>query len=216
MYRAKTFWTSFSNAIGWIYPPQCALCTRIGEPPVCGVCLSEMRPLSPLSEPTADDVLSFRLSAFEYEGRASQAVRRLKYSRATSLAGFMADAVKTTACQTEMAKGRIIVPVPIHWRRRCARGFNQAELLCEAFPAADIRRNLLIRTRATPSQAGLNADERRRNLTGAFKVLGHLDGKRVLLVDDVLTTGHTGRECARALLGAGAIDVGLVTFAAEL
>ncbi len=217
MYRAKTFWISFSNAaLDWIYPPQCALCTHIGQPPVCGVCLSEMRPLPPLSEPTADDVLSFRLSAFEYEGRAAQAVRRLKYSRATSLAAFMADAVKTMACETDMADGRIVVPVPIHWRRRCARGFNQAELLCQAFPAQTIQKKLLIRTRPTPSQAGLNADERRRNLTGAFKVLSSLAGQRVLLVDDVLTTGHTGRECARALIEAGAIDVGLVTFAAEL
>ena len=217
MYRAKTFWTSFSNgALNWIYPPQCALCTRIGQPPVCSVCLSEMSPLPPLSEAAADDVLSFRLSAFEYEGRAAQAVRRLKYSRATSLAAFMADAVKTAVSEADLEEGRVVVPVPIHWRRRCARGFNQAELLCEAFPDETIQTNLLIRTRPTPSQAGLNADERRRNLTGAFKVLGRLDGQRVLLVDDVLTTGHTGRECARALLEAGAIDVGLVTFAAEL
>lgn len=217
MYRAKTFWTSFSNAaLEWIYPPQCALCTRIGEPPVCGVCLSEMRPLPALSEPSADDVLSFRLSAFEYEGRAAQAVRRLKYSRATSLAAFMADAVKTAVCEADMAEGRIVVPVPIHWRRRCARGFNQADLLCEAFSPEVVKRNLLLRSRATPSQAGLNADQRRLNLAGAFSVLGRLDGLRVLLVDDVLTTGHTGQECARALMSAGCIDVGIVTFAAEL
>ena len=217
MSRAKTLWISFSNqALDWIYPPQCALCTRIGEPPVCNVCLSEMRPLPVLSEPSADEVLSFRLSAFEYEGRAAQAVKRLKYSRATSLATFMADAVKTAACEADMADDRIVVPVPIHWRRRCMRGFNQAELLCEAFEREQIRNNLLIRARPTPSQAGLNADQRRRNLNGAFKMLGRADGLRVLLVDDVLTTGHTGRECARALMAAGAIDVGLVTFAAEL
>lgn len=217
MFKAKTFWTSFSNStLNWIYPPQCALCSRIGEPPVCGVCLSEMRPLPALSEPSADDVLSFRLSAFEYDGRAAQAVRRLKYSRATSLAPFMADAVKTAAYEADLSEGRIIVPVPIHWRRRCTRGFNQAELLSEAFPRALVHTNLLLRTRATPSQAGLNADQRRRNLNGAFRVTASANGLRILLVDDVLTTGQTGRECAKALIAAGAIDVGLVTFAAEL
>ena len=94
------------------------------------------------------------------------------------------------------------------------RGFNQAEMLAERFP--NVRLGALIRVRATASQAGLNAEQRKRNLTGAFQVKGRLDGQRVLLVDDVLTTGQTGRECAKVLLAAGAIDVGLVTFAAEL
>src|SRR5205807_1150060 len=114
--------------------------------------------------------------------------------RATSLAAFMADAVKTVVCEADMADGRLIVPVPIHWRRRCVRGFNQAELLCEAFDRQDVRRNLLIRTRPTPSQAGLNANQRQRNLNGAFKAMEAIEGMRILLVDDVLTTGHTGRE----------------------
>jgi ComF family protein len=217
MHTARTLWISCYNAaLDWIYPPQCALCTRIGAPPVCDVCASEMTPLEPLSEESADRVLSFRLSAYSYESRAAQAVKRLKYSRATSLAVFMADAIATIANETEVVADRLIVPVPIHWTRRCTRGFNQAELLCEAFPAEAVCRDILFRAKATAPQASLKAEQRRTNLVNAFRVRGKLDGKRVLLVDDVVTTGHTARECARVLMEAGAIDVGLVTFAAEL
>jgi competence protein ComFC len=217
MYRARTLWTSCYNAtLDWIYPPQCALCTRIGSPSVCDICASEMTPLEPLSEESADKVLSFRLAAYSYENRASQAVKRLKYSRATSLALFMADAVASIANETDVASDRIVVPVPIHWTRRSVRGFNQAEMLCEAFPAETVRRDILYRAKATAPQASLKAEQRRVNLVNAFRVRGKLDGQRILLVDDVVTTGHTARECAKVLMEAGAIEVGLVTFAAEL
>ena len=217
MRRAKALWTSFSKgALDWIYPPQCALCARIGQPTVCAVCASDMRPLEIFHDDRLDPLLSFRASAYEYEGRAAQAVRRLKYSRATSLAAFMSDAIKTVACDAGLVDDRLVLPVPIHWSRRCVRGFNQAELLCEALPKEQVRTTVLARIKPTASQAGLNADQRRKNLTGAFQVRGKLDGQRILLVDDVLTTGQTGRECARVLLEAGAIEVGLLTFAAEL
>jgi ComF family protein len=175
-----------------------------------------MQPLVVLEEDSPDPVLSFRVSAYAYDSRAAQAVRRLKYSRATSLAGFMSNAVATAACDAELVEDRLIIPVPIHWSRRCSRGFNQAELLCEGFPKAVVKRRLLFRSRATPPQASLRAEQRKVNLVDAFRVDGRLDGHRIMLVDDVVTTGHTARECARVLMAAGAIDVGLVTFAAEL
>lgn len=217
MPTAKTSWTSFSSAaLGWLYPPQCALCTRIGEPAVCEVCASEMRALKPLHEDRSDALLSFRLSAYEYEGRAAQAVKRLKYSRATSLSAFMAAAVYETAANAGLISDRLVIPVPIHWSRRAARGFNQAELLSESFPKDSIGRGALIRTRRTASQAGLNLDQRQRNLIGAFEARSVPPTARVTLIDDVLTTGQTARECARVLLEAGALEVGLVTFAADL
>ena len=217
MSTARTLWTNCCNAaLDWIYPPQCALCARIGSAAVCEVCASEMKPLVPLQEDSPDKVLSFRLSAYEYESRAAQAVRRLKYSRATALAPFMSNAVTAMACETDVVADRIIVPVPIHWSRRCARGFNQAELLCQAFPRDAVRGHLLYRTKATAPQASLKAEQRRVNLVDAFRVRGDVDGMRILLVDDVVTTGHTARECAKALIDAGAIEVGFITFAAEL
>ncbi len=105
-----------------------------------------------------------------------------------------------------------VVPVPIPWRRRTGRGFNQAELLISALPLPRGELSLR-RTRATRAQAQLDPAARAQNLTGAF-VAADVEDKRILLVDDVVTSGHTARECARALRAAGAKSVLMLAFAA--
>src|SRR5689334_10554463 len=103
MAEAKTFWSSFSDGLlDWLYPPQCGLCGRAGEPAVCAVCLSEMLPTGRGRDPHAAEELAFRISAYEYEGRAAQAVKRLKFERVTSLAEFMAEAVSEVACDHDL------------------------------------------------------------------------------------------------------------------
>ena len=110
----------------------------------------------------------------------------------------------------------IVAPVPLHYRRLVWRRYNQAAMLALRLGRSagrPVAVDLLQRLRATPSQAGLGARERRRNMAGAVSVnprhAGDLKGKRVLLIDDVLTTGATVGACARALrrAGAGAVDV---------
>jgi ComF family protein len=108
-----------------------------------------------------------------------------------------------------------IVPMPLHWRRRWQRGFNQSELL-----AREIARRwsvpvcaLVRRGRATAPQAGLTSAQRRTNVQGAFAVARSLKGMRLLLIDDVLTTGATASACARALKQAGAVQVTLLALA---
>ncbi|MBZ5608668.1 MAG: ComF family protein [Acidobacteriia bacterium] len=110
----------------------------------------------------------------------------------------------------------VIVPMPLHWRKRWRRGFNQAALLAREIgrrshvPVA----HLLRRVRNTAAQAGLTNAKRRLNVSGAFRASGRaLNGKRVLLIDDVMTTGATASACARALKRAGAAEVTLLTLA---
>jgi ComF family protein len=110
-----------------------------------------------------------------------------------------------------------IVPMPLHWRRRWKRGFNQSDLLAREIARrwqVPIRR-LARRKKATAPQAGLTSAQRRLNVRGAFEVKrGHrLDGMRLLLVDDVLTTGATASACARALKRAGAARVSFLALA---
>jgi len=109
------------------------------------------------------------------------------------------------------------VPVPLHWRRRWRRGFNQAEALARAVGrrhGIPVERRCLVRVRATPPQHG-DAAARRRNVLSAFAVrrAERIAGKRLLLVDDVFTTGATADACAAALLAAGAVAVGVLTLA---
>jgi ComF family protein len=110
-----------------------------------------------------------------------------------------------------------IVPMPLHWRRRWQRGFNQSELL-----AREISRRWSVpvssavrRKKATAPQAGLTSSQRRKNMQGAFAVKAGkpLTGMRVLLIDDVLTTGATASACARALKRAGASHVTFLALA---
>ena len=104
----------------------------------------------------------------------------------------------------------MLVPVPLHWRRRIKRGFNQSHLLAKRVKLPQIPVSTdLVRVRHTTQQWYLNAAQRRRNVKGAFAVRkGHLfAGKTVALVDDITTSGATLTECAKALKLAGAIKV---------
>ena len=114
----------------------------------------------------------------------------------------------------------MIVPVPLHRRRLLARRFNQSALLAQALgreAAIEAVPDLLVRTRHTPSQGGLSASARRRNVTGAFAVrkgmADNVRGARVLMVDDVYTTGATVGACTAVLLRAGALAVDVITLA---
>lgn len=113
----------------------------------------------------------------------------------------------------------LIVPMPLHWRRRWMRGFNQAALLAgevsrrTGIPLAG--RRALVRRRHAVPQSGLSSAARRRNATGLFEVVDRqqIAGRRIILVDDVLTTGATAQSAARALKRAGAVRVTVLTAA---
>ena len=117
----------------------------------------------------------------------------------------------------ELDMGEAVVPVPLHRRRRRERGFNQAELLGRAIARVARRpcRRLLVKTASRPPQAGLSAPARHRNAAGAYRARlpAHLLGKRLLLVDDVYTTGATVEACTKTLLAAGARAVDVLTLA---
>lgn len=180
----------------------------LGDEAICAACEDEFTPPDETRADYPGEALEYRVSAYHYAGRAGQAVRRLKYERATGLAAPMAETV------TQLAHGLtydLAIPVPIHPSRRSFRGFNQAELIAEALPC--LHPEALRRVRRTRPQFELTPETRQKNLRGAFKASPSVRGQRVLLVDDVFTSGATARECASALRDAGAIEVGIATFA---
>jgi ComF family protein len=104
----------------------------------------------------------------------------------------------------------LLIPVPLHYSRLRERTYNQALLLARVLGRRwrqPVLPRLLVRSRPTPQQQGLKAEVRRQNLKGAFALNRQLNGERVLLIDDVVTTGATVRECSRVLLEGGAGEV---------
>jgi ComF family protein len=158
-------------------------------------------------------------AAARYDDIARKLVHSLKYGDRLDLAPMMGRWM-ATAGRSLVAEADAIVPVPLHWRRQWARRFNQSALLAEVIAKASGRPvvyGALKRVKATPHQVGLDKSGRAQNVQGAFRVppsgKAEVAGRRLLLVDDVLTSGATVDACARALLRGGAAAVDVLVFA---
>lgn len=193
----------------YIFPRRCGLCGFGSESAVCDVCASGFRPVKRLTRIAVDRTEMVA----HYSGRAGQAVRRLKFGRVTSLVDPLALRLAERFHEEFTDAVDMIVPVPLHWTRRAYRGFNQAELLCRYLPRELLRFDVLRRVRATRPQATLSTEERLQTLRDAFAAKPAVRGCRILLVDDVATSGTTADECAKALRLAGATEVNLLVFA---
>ncbi len=225
-----------------IFPDDCRICEQplqsVSRIPVCASCLALPQPLAaeffcrccrtpyltdfPLDEQglcsvcreskvNFDAVYSFGL----YEEALRELIHLFKYSKVETLARPLGRMLTGATPLDEQFD--VVLPMPMHWRKHWDRGFNQAELLAE--PVAK-RYGLklgtnLRRRRHTKAQAGLSEAERQSNLEGALQVAKpeEISGKRVLLVDDVFTTGATLRAAAAALKEAGAFRVVALTLA---
>lgn len=148
-----------------------------------------------------------------YEGTLRKLIHLFKYGGMRALdkplAGFLVRALPRER------RFDAVIPVPLHWRRRWQRGFNQSELLARIIAR---KRSIpllkaLRRTSATRAQAGLSNAQRRDNVAGVFGARRRLSGMRVLLIDDVMTTGATLGSCARVLKRAGAKSVVVLSLA---
>jgi ComF family protein len=213
------------QALDLFFPPRCVSCKRRGNwfcprcrgqievitPPFCEHCgqgtSGEALCVNCMRQRTRVDGL--RAAAY-LEGPLREAIHAFKYKGVRELAGplgeILAEAYTRYALPVD-----VIVPVPLHAARHSQRGFNQSLLLAEEL-AARVQRPLnhrdLRRVRDTPSQVGLGAADRRTNVHNAFAWQGgSLAGQRLLLIDDVCTTGATIESCAAAVYAAGATSV---------
>jgi ComF family protein len=194
--------------IEWVESPLCSSCglmftARDGNDRVCGDCRADPPPFS-----------RARAAAL-YQGPAAQAITRFKFTRQMAYLPLMHHWLKRPPCLELVAAADLLVPVPLHPQRLKARGFNQSLLLAQAFPEKPLAREALVRTRHTVPQVGLKPRERRDNVKGAFAVAdpARVARQKVLLIDDLYTTGATVKECAKVLRQAGAPQVEVLTVA---
>ncbi len=146
-----------------------------------------------------------------YEGLLRDTVHRFKYRGAVQLDRPLGNLLGQRIEQAEEPfRPDLIVPVPLHLNRLRQRGYNQSLLLARQLARrwqVAVAPNLLVRNRATPPQQGLSVAVRQQNLRGAFTMTAPIQNEKVLLIDDVMTTGATVRECAKVLLAGGADEV---------
>jgi ComF family protein len=200
------------RTLSFIAPP---FCPRLGIPfafdPGPGV----------LSLPAIADPPAYARAraALRYDDVARTLVHQLKYHDRTDLAPTMGRWM-ARAGQELLEDADILVPVPLHWRRGFSRRFNQSGALARAISRVSgvpVARDALRRVRPTEHQIGLSRAERASNVAGAFQVpparRAMIHGRRIVLVDDVLTSGATTDACARALLRAKAAQVDVLVFA---
>ena len=182
--------------------PQCGVETTLGER--CGACLKE---------PPA---FTHTVALFRYEFPVDRLIQALKYGHQLPLANWFGQCLSREI----LAAGHdLILPLPLHPTRLQSRGFNQSAEIARTIShelGMQMNTSCLTRTRATPPQAALPLKERARNVRGAFECRADLGGKRILLVDDVMTSGSTLRECARILKLHGAAQITVAVVARAL
>ena len=223
------------------YPPVCLNCDAPTSTPdvLCAICFKALRPITaplcpvmglPFEVSLGPDLLSAEAiadpppfgrarAAVLYNEVARTLVSRLKYGDRPELARFCARLIAGAGHELWMGDP-ILVPIPLHPARQRERRYNQSGELAQALgklTGLDVDADLVRRIRKTRQQVGLSGDGRQRNVAGAFAVhpdmLVRSRGRRIVLVDDVYTTGATTKAVTRTLLKAGAEAVDVVSFA---
>ncbi len=196
--------------LNWLFPPRCLVCREWVDEPhaLCAACEGRW----PRLDPPVFKGPSIRVSASgRYAGILLELVVRLKYRKEERLARFLGDRMAETL-RMHPSKFDLILPIPMHVKRLRERGFNQALLLSRRVGRSfglNVDPLLLRKKEESPPQAELNREERLKNLKGTFAVedVQRVEGRKILLVDDVYTTGATVDTAARALYKAGAESV---------
>lgn len=210
-------WRPVADAlIATLFAPPCATCGTILDAPlggaVCPSCWAIIDRLAPhrfAIPPAIRDAMALG----EYDGVLRDAIHALKYDGRRTI-GSGLSRIMAKQAHPLLQGADLVVPVPLHRSRERERGFNQSDTLAGslALPA----RRVLRRIRSTRPQVDLTAQERRQNVADAFVVTSRgmePNGKVLVLVDDVTTTGATLEACARVLLAAGAREVRAITAA---
>ncbi len=233
---SRVFW----DGLDLIFPPKCLLCgefSRDGKS-ICPDCLQKMRhirrPLCPrcglpfdgeeidhLCKTCLKEKIYFNIARAMglYEGSLREAILRFKYNHKTMLLKPLGDLMaKYHYDSINLSSYDLLIPIPLHKKRLKERGFNQSLILSRQIQKRyqiPIDYLSIVKIRPTPPQVNLKFKERRANVKGSFQIKDpeRIKQKRILLIDDVFTSGATANECARVLIKGGAERVDVLTLA---
>ena len=240
MPRMKKF---LKNILNFLLPPRCVCCGKIleSEDDLCPDCFRQVNfisepycrrcgmPFADMTGANADmlcpncvknkkNFFRFKRSAVKYDDFSKKMILAFKFMDKTENVKIFAKWLKVAGNDIFAAGADILVPVPLHYSRLVKRRYNQSALLVlELSKLTGLTADLtsLVKFKSTKPQVHFSGQERVKNVKGVFKVKtpAKIKGKRIILIDDVLTTGSTVRECSKVLLAAGAASVDVLTVA---
>jgi len=205
----------FSGILDLLFPPRCVFCRRFlkkGETEICGHCKDSLPYCEGDAVRQTGEFYARCISPLYYKAHVRASILRFKFQEATAYVGCYGKILAHCIEEQYGHRYDLITWAPVSARRKKKRGYDQAMLLAyaTALELEDVAVETLVKTRDIPAQSTLaGGDARRANVSGVYMASDPelIDGKRILLIDDIITTGSTLSECARTLLMAGAEEV---------
>ncbi|MGN1271223.1 MAG: ComF family protein [Clostridia bacterium] len=210
------------NLLELVYPNVCGFCNKICKNELCNRCKNKIKKyeINIIIEPQ-NRYFEELISIFKYEGIIREKIIQYKFGDKAYMNNTFAKIIlKNEKICGLLKKYDIIIPVPIHKKRKAQRGYNQTQLIANKISKClniKLCNNVLVKNKNTIAQSKLNKKKRVQNIKGAFKILNSekIKGKDILLLDDIYTTGSTANECSKILKKAGAKTVGVLTIAKD-
>ena len=213
----KSVYEFRKDLVRTLMPHLCIACDSVlpsSEKWLCRRCMMSLAanagPVNRVLDPGSDPPLTVAYP-LDYTPAVSEVIRGMKYGDKPGLCDVFGPFLAFVLCTMSLSRP-VLVPVPLHAAKRRERGYNQSELLSQSasrLTGVEVETGAIRRVRNTPSQAGLDRDRRLCNMRGAFAPAGRarLEGRQAVLIDDVVTTGATLRDCARVLYDSGVREV---------
>ena len=222
LHTFKKYWAKLLDII---YPKECIICGKTNEDILCDKCYDNMFLNNIVKECKIDkynENYKEHLYIFKYEGKIRNIILDYKFNDKAYLYEFFVKIIlKNEKICRKIKKYDIIIPVPIHKKRNRERGYNQSELIArkiaENFENTECIKNCLVKSRNNAKQSSLTKKQRMQNVKGVYKIQNKqkIKNKRVILFDDIYTTGSTVNECAEVLNENGAKEVLVFTIAKD-
>ena len=211
-----------NNILELIYPNVCGICGKICKESLCKRCAIEIKKYEiNLVNKNKKMYFNESMHIFKYNEMIRQRLIEYKFQDKSYMYKTFAKIIlKNKKVCGFLEKYDIIIPVPIHKKRRLKRGYNQTELIakeiCKTI-SLELKTDVLIKQKNIKAQSELNKNERKQNIKNAFEIknINEIIDKKILLFDDIYTTGSTVNECSKILKKAGAKQIGVVTIAKD-
>ena len=205
-----------------IYPPVCGICGKINKKNLCKKCELEIKKYElNIIEKSTNRYFDYQVKILKYENMVRSKIIDYKFNEKSYLYKTFAKIIlNNKKIYSFLKKYDIMICVPMHVKRKLQRGYNQSELIAKEIAKnlyIDIQINNLKKIKDTEKQSLLNKDKRKQNVKDAFSIKNSklIENKKVILFDDIYTTGSTADECSKVLKKAGAAEIAVLTIAID-